>query len=110
MTDREKLIALYNKAIQYAVGICAGHGCDTCRYGEFEGDCCEAAKVDYLLANGVVVREKGEWKPCFIYTGRRFDSCTQGVEGWECSNCGYTTLQKFDFCICGADMRKENQK
>ena len=54
-----------------------------------------------------VVREKGEWKPCFVYTGRRFDSCTQGVEGWECSNCGYTTLEKFDFCTCGADMRIE---
>ena len=53
-----------------------------------------------------VVRKKGEWKPCFIYTSSSLDSCTQGVEGWECSNCGYTTLEKFDFCTCGADMRK----
>ena len=83
-SDREKLIALMEEA--YFCGI--------------------EQLADHLISHGVVVRKKGEWKPRFIYTGKRFDSCTQGVEGWECSNCGYTTLEKFDFCTCGADMRK----
>ena len=87
MTDREKLIELL-ESVEHARRL----------YPDLY--------VDMLISNGVVVREKGEWKPRFIYTGRRFDNCTQGVEGWECSNCGYTTLEKFDFCTCGADMRK----
>ena len=111
MTDREKLIALYDKAIQYAGGICDGHGCDTCRYGECEGDCYEAAKVDYLLANGVVVREKGEW----------LHVCGKGRHAeYECSECKIHVcfdekiggdIPAYKICPnCGADMkRRENR-
>ena len=95
MTDREKLETALLKSLRWELD----ENWNPCRL-DYE------ATSKNLIANGVVVREKGEWKPRFIYTGRRFDSCTQGVEGWECSNCGYTTLEKFDFCTCGADMRK----
>ena len=102
MTDREKLIALYDKAIQYAGGMCAGHGCDTCLYGECEGDCYEAAKFDYLLANGVVVREKGEWHPNGTFGPHHMEIvfcpiCKRLAEGSVSDN----------FCPhCGSDMRR----
>ena len=51
-----------------------------------------------LLANGVVVREKGEWRYC-------------GSDRWNdahaCSECGKIAMDDSDFCPnCGADMRK----
>ncbi len=83
MTDREKLIELI---------------CDSVH--RMRLDYPEAA--DHLIANGVVVREKGEWK--YI-----------GGDEWCCSVCGYVASTEGrwepmmdDFCRgCGSDMRKE---
>ncbi len=45
MTDREKLIELIGKYIR-----------------EFTGNDIQCTLADYLIANGVVIREKGEWE------------------------------------------------
>ena len=57
--------------------------------------------ADYLIANDVVVRKRGEWK--YI-----------GDDEWCCSVCGYVASTEGrwepmmdDFCRgCGSDMRK----
>lgn len=68
-------------------------------------------EADYLIANGVIVRDKGEWFP--------IGDCAN--EGVYCSVCG-KKVYKYDyaksvsgnkmqsnFCPnCGADMRKED--
>ena len=52
-----------------------------------------------LLANGVVVREKGEW-------GAPFKVDADNI-GRKCSQCGEFGVPCFNFCPnCGADMRK----
>lgn len=85
MTDRETLIEMLCEAeAARALGI-SMEGC-----------------ADHLIANGVVVREKGEWK--YI-----------GGDEWCCSVCGYVASTEGrwepmmdDFCRgCGSDMRKE---
>jgi hypothetical protein len=99
MTDREKLIALLVQ------------GCREER-GEDDIPCCEESfckdnhtscygeTADYLLANGVVVREKGEWEihgqvDTMFYCSK----CKLNVSGFE--------KRWLNFCpICGADMRK----
>ena len=86
MTDREKLIELVKRAIT-----------------DWEhGDVSEKI-ADHLIANGVVVREKGEW----------IDR-TKDIRGlldyrFDCSVCEHifwhSSAQDFDFCPnCGADM------
>ena len=100
MTDREKLIAiLANNATCVTLGI---DGCDVCPYKHVK-DCYTEALADHLLANGVVVREKGEW----IHDGQRIHN---GVDWWHCSKCDKTAVGveiKYNFCSnCGADMRK----
>jgi hypothetical protein len=80
MTDREKLIALVTAAL-----------------------CNQSAEevADHLLANGVVVREKGEWVFEEVYPG------VVSLNGYLCSKCRKNTAKKTDFCPnCGADMRK----
>ena len=67
-----------------------------------EGKTFEAAFADHLIANGVMVRERGRW-----------EWITEDVYG--CTNCGATNHVKevmgqpdFNFCPnCGADMRGE---
>ena len=54
--------------------------------------------VNYLIANGVVVREKGE-KGEWVWDKR--------FSGYKCSICGGYDMGKSAFCRnCGADMRK----
>ena len=85
MTDREKLAELI---------------CDSVHRKRL--DFPEAA--GYLLANGVVVREKGEWMPL----GQR----TSGSGGGRnythyCKQCGQHGFEDYVICPnCGADMRK----
>ena len=83
MNDREKLIALI-------------------REGNGGHDFMSLERIaDHLIAYGVVVHEKGEWKP---------------VENWSdcvCSKCDWMYVgfwaSDWNFCPnCGADMRKEN--
>ena len=87
MADREKLIALLTESKIL---------CDYC--GDYGASYCIQAIADHLLANGVVVREKGEWV---------YDHWCE----FKCSKCG--ALSKTEprgeenFCPnCGADMRK----
>lgn len=83
MTDREKPIELI---------------CDSVH--RMRLDYPEAA--DYLIANGVVVREKGEWV------------WSEENECWVCSKCELSALNNYrgnstesNICPnCGADMRK----
>lgn len=42
-------------------------------------------------------RWKGEWLP--------INNPMQGNDGWVCSECGWTTFKRQDWCTCGADMR-----
>jgi hypothetical protein len=98
MTDREKLIAL----LVEAESLCAAIDCydgAVCEYaGEIDG--CAAFRADHLLANGVVVREKGEW----LVDGRTGMSF--------CSVCQVDAVEAdTDFCPnCGADMRKGGER
>ena len=61
----------------------------------------------FLLANGVVVREKGEWMEMVDcvedgYTGEYYEEIY-----YNCLNCDYATTENTPFCPnCGADMRK----
>ena len=78
-----------------------GHGdCSMCEYSYSDDNCFKyysGVMTDFLIANGVTIRERGEWK-----------------DNTFCSRCGYFAeddeghiLMSFDeFCpFCGADMR-----
>ena len=88
MTDREKLAALIFTGQRLCTNsLC--HGCEQL--------------ADHLIANGVVVREKGEWIIPTKIGGRAFNiphcSVCKGVP------CGVD--ENTNFCPnCGADMRK----
>ena len=87
MTDREKLIELLTEY----------YGADPSYY-----DVDAPSIADHLIANGVVVREKGE--------NLRKDTPSL----FECSKCGWSDWDTYtgdtsvyNFCPnCGADMRK----
>ena len=55
MTDREKLIALQQEATK----ICGNRNCVVCVYRPKGFNCKYELIADHLVANGVVVREKG---------------------------------------------------
>ena len=99
MTDREKLIALIGE-IQ--------------TYGRDNSNISAVCKVsnetlaDHLLANGVVVREKGEWVPVLDGGGQQ---CEEEIfaRWWCCPVCGEENFHS-KFCPdCGSDMRIEEQ-
>lgn len=53
--------------------------------------------ADHLIANGVTVQKKGEW---------RWEKGHNGNYWYQCSECGCTPHDNFSFCPwCGADMR-----
>ena len=108
MTDREKLIELLHKGVR-----CPGtvSTCEyDCPYWSLENPCdAFAATADMLIANGVVVRAKGEWVLGHVEPGY----CTPGGNRpWICPKCGSVISWRLDkptenFCPnCGADMRK----
>lgn len=97
MTQREKLIELIDKLDVMAIPT------ENFRHG----------LADYLIGNGVVVRDKGYWvqsgtcehKP---YRVRNTDKWTT----YKCSVCGYGNGRRFNtnFCPnCGADMRGDKR-
>lgn len=96
MTDREKLIALLK-------GNLPNHSNEVAYWSDEH----IGALADHLLANGVVVREKGEWDDSGRYT---FEDGSLAI---RCNQCG-AALHKdewdkynWHFCPnCGADMRK----
>lgn len=80
MTDREKLIELVTAAL-----------------------CNQSAEevADHLLANGVVVREKGEWE---LYPSSEYRRCQVCKMEYEKARFGV----RANFCPhCGSDMRGE---
>ena len=68
----------------------------------------EAIKV-MQLPDTYSFHEKGKWEPQFIYTHNQVDNYMQGKEGWACSECGWVTDEKHDWCTCGADMRESKK-
>ena len=87
MTDREKLCVLIEN------------------YEEFVRNATPKELADFLVANGVVVREKGEWEPVLNERGeQREEEIFARV--WRCPACGEEEFYG-NFCHeCGADMRK----
>lgn len=71
--------------------------------------CAIGHMADYLIANGVVVREKGEWKPV-KYNAHCSCGKSYGTYHYECQVChrvSYAQPYGLNFCPnCGADMRK----
>jgi len=86
MTDREKLIELMEQAYY----------------------CSIEELADHLIANGVVVREKGEWEPVFDRWGDHREGEVYAPM-WRCPVCGEENFYS-SFCPnWGADMRgREN--
>lgn len=84
---REKLITL----IQTAVNGCSSYWARMI--------------ADYLIANGVVVREKGEWEPVLNKRGEQREE-EVFARVWRCPVCGEEQFYG-NFCYeCGADMRR----
>ena len=104
MTDREKLINL----VAYGEWRCAEQlDCHGCSYFGDYVDCKETLIADHLIANGVVIREKGEWDNTGRYT------FVDGKKAVRCPKCGCALKEKeyaenvWNFCpVCGADMRR----
>ena len=69
---------------------------------------CEAIQL-MMLPENYSFRPKGSWEPTFVYTSRSVDHPMAGHEGWSCSECGWTTDEKYDYCVCGADMKESNK-
>lgn len=68
----------------------------------------EAVKIGNL-PESYSFHSTGKWVPQFIYTGNRVDNYLQGHDGWACSECGWVTDDRHDWCTCGADMREGNK-
>ena len=62
-----------------------------------------------MLPENYSFRPKGHWEPEFVYTSHSVDHPMEGHDGWACSECGWTTDERHDYCICGADMRESNK-
>ena len=69
---------------------------------------CESIKLMHL-PDSYSFHEKGTWEPVWEYTSVSTDHLMDGREAWSCSVCGWTTDERHDWCVCGADMR-ENKK
>lgn len=69
---------------------------------------CEAIRI-MQLPEGYCFRPKARWEPVFVYTSRSIDHPMEGYNGWVCSECGWTTDERHDYCVCGADMRESNK-
>ena len=65
---------------------------------------CEAVKI-MQLPEGYSFHEKGKWNPVWEYTSKSIDHPMEGLEAWSCSECGWTTDERHNWCVCGADMR-----
>lgn len=104
---RKQLIELQKEALDK----CNYTKCKLCPFKEYGLSTCQERLVaDYLIANGVTVRDKAKWK-------LRIDDCD--CEYVMCSACGAvfynydedTIDYTPDFCVgCGADMRGEEHE
>ena len=117
MTDREKLIETLSRYFDigdsYAYNLTrvkTAFAVGTMSLEDFEefdentvGDI-----ADYLIANGVVIREKGEWgKSEDDYCGLNIIQCPLCHEEW-CFECDDDVeMLNYNFCPnCGSDMRE----
>ena len=69
----------------------------------------EAVKIG-KLPGAYSFHPRGKWKPEFVYTSHSIHHPMQGEERWVCSECGWDTDEKHDWCICGADMRNSRTR
>ena len=69
----------------------------------------EAVKIGQL-PSAYSFHSKGYWKPEFVYTSHSIDHPMQGEERYVCSECGWDTDEKHDWCVCGADMRNARER
>jgi hypothetical protein len=61
--------------------------------------------ADYLVANGVTIRERGEWICKWKSTFPQYEPGQ-----YCCSNCGCIKNMEYRFCPhCGADMRGDSK-
>lgn len=108
MIDREKLIAMLGQCSCIYSPPCTGE-CGECNNVEMYDE--EIAHIaDHLIANGVVVREKGEWKVAHIIGEQLFAYDPFEYDVFMCSVCGEEAdvSQALNFCPnCGSDMRKD---
>jgi hypothetical protein len=65
---------------------------------------CEAVKI-MQLPDTYSFHKQGKWNPVWEYTSTSIDHPMEGREAWSCSECGWTTDERHDWCTCGADMR-----
>lgn len=70
----------------------------------FEHDICGYSMQ--RIANGTPYEErpKGEW-----IVGEYMDCHSDILPEYTCPFCGEVAYRKYDFCHCGADMRKETE-
>jgi hypothetical protein len=47
------------------------------------------------------------WHPTTIHDYDNSDGSVKSREGYVCSNCGRTAYERYDWCNCGADMRRK---
>ena len=112
MTDREKLIELLDAARSKRREICDAYDdCSLCEHDADGDNCCDGITADHLIANGVVVREKGEWislEDC-ANAGVYCSVCHKKVYKEDYAWCNRKNKLRSDFCPnCGADMRGVN--
>ena len=85
-----------------------GHGdCSRCEYRYADDECAKyysGIMVDFFIANGVTIREHGEWKEETEYYDDEYSECNVR-KVFACSVCGRTELRKQPYCNCGSDMR-----
>lgn len=68
----------------------------------------EAVEIMHI-PEGYSFHEKGKWNPIWEYTSTSIDRPMEGREAWCCSECAWTTDERHDWCVCGADMRESNK-
>ena len=62
MTDREKLMELFEKSLRCSGEICGETvDCKKCKYDKYGANCGYAIRADYFIANGVTFREDVHW-------------------------------------------------
>ena len=68
----------------------------------------EAVKI-FKLPESYSKHKRGKWNPVWEYTSTSIDHPMEGREAWSCSECGWTTDERHDWCTCGADMRESKK-
>lgn len=110
MNDREKLIALITDAFDKCVSVSCVNCKEYDRNEKISDRSCQGRLfADHLIANGVVVREKGEWeiiRDDYDNELMRCPYCREEFYDGENDTVDHTP----NFCPnCGADMRVEEQ-